>query len=79
MKYPTPKQVRFHYKNLQKLHARLQLALTAAHHAGVIVYDDAKFADESPCATHWKTDQRIDLTTQKVLARAMREEIMKGI
>lgn len=73
---PTPKQVRFHYLKMWKLHRKLALAMNAAHHANVIQYKD--FTAESPCSTHCATEDRIDSTTEKQLAQAMKEEILKG-
>lgn len=74
----TPKQVRFHYARLRKLTSALSLALNEAHDANVIRYDKDKFQEDSPCKTHWQTQERIRLTTEKALAQAMREEIERA-
>lgn len=69
---PTPKQVRYHYARMVKLRWKLQQALTDAHNADVIAYDDSK---DSPCEALSECWARIKRTTEKQLAQAMREEI----
>lgn len=73
---PTPRQVRFHYGKITKLVRKLSWALTDAHNHDVIKYE--KFAEESPCKCLWDMEQRIEATTEKALASAMREEIRSG-
>lgn len=77
MKYPTPKQVRFHFHKLASLRYRLMGALNDAHEAGVIVYDHKEYYENSPCKTLFETWDRVLATTEKQLAKAMRDEIMK--
>lgn len=77
MKIPTPKQVRYHYKKIHRLHNQLGEALNQAHNAGVIVYEQAKYTDEGPCYTHYKTWQRFRDTTKDQLANAMATEIVR--
>lgn len=74
---PTPIQVRYHYRRVMRAWWKLHKALTAAHDAKVLIYDKDKFGEESPCATNYKTADRIEITTEKQLAKAMRDEIMK--
>lgn len=74
---PTPKQVRFYYRQINSAYERLQTALNNAHARGVIKYNKEKFNEESPCHMLWEVDDRIRKTTEKALAQAMREEIME--
>lgn len=77
---PTPRQVRFHYGKIMRLHHRLANALTEAHSAGVIKYDDDlpnSYTELAPCWAHWECHKRIISTTEKALAQAMRQEIEK--
>jgi hypothetical protein len=74
---PTPKQVRYHYKRMMYRWRQLQNALNDAHNASVIKYPDGAYRDEAPCASHWVTRDKIDATTEKNLANAMRSEIKK--
>lgn len=55
---------------------RLRDALNEAHNLEVIRYDD--YEAESPCKTNWETWKRIQNTTEKALAEAMRREINEG-
>ncbi len=51
------------------------MALNEAHDADVIQYGDGKYAEESPCYSLFECWNRIKLTTEKQLAKAMRDEI----
>lgn len=73
---PTPKQVRYHYGKIMSLHRKLAHALNRAHAAKVLVY--TSYQEESPCSTHYQTDDRIDKTCEKALANAMRQEIRRS-
>ena len=77
MKIPTPKQVRYHYKKCRTLFEKLERALRDAHEAGVIQYDQTNYVLESPCPLVFDADRRLDKTTEKALANAMRWEIMR--
>ena len=70
---PTPKQVRHHFGRLSRAYRAMQAALNAAHDAEVLVYKE--YEEESPCFTNFQSWERILATTEKQLARAMREEI----
>lgn len=72
---PTPKQVRYHYGKLNKLMDKLQEALVAAHTAEVIVYSQEFYKEQGPCFSFWEMNSRVDKTTEKQLAEAMRKEI----
>lgn len=72
---PTPKQVRYHYAKIRRLRWLLIHALNDAHTKGVIDYTDNNL---SPCASHTETWRRVQMTTEKQLAQAMREEIERS-
>lgn len=74
---PTPKQVRYHYRRVQRAYEKLANALNDAHNCDVLVYEN--YPDESPCSTNYQTKQRMDKTMEKALAQAMRDEIMEGM
>jgi hypothetical protein len=71
---PTPKQVRYHYGRVMRAHDKLDAALRAAHFAGVIQYTG--WEGVAPCQSHYETEERIKITTQKALAYAMHREIL---
>lgn len=73
---PSPKQVRYHYGRVIRLHDRLHNALIDAHNAGIIEYSG--WDGVAPCQSHSETEKRIVATTQKALACAMRREILYG-
>jgi hypothetical protein len=75
---PTSKQVRFHMSRIYKLIDRLDDALTEAHNADVIEYDSKNYAEEGPCFAFSEVKSRVNKTTEKQLARAMRDEIRSG-
>jgi hypothetical protein len=75
-KTPTPKQCRRHYARCRRAYYRLRKALNDAHHAGVIKYDNKRFAETSPCHSVWESEGRFVQSTEKQLAQAMREEII---
>jgi hypothetical protein len=79
MKTPTPKQVRYHYKKLQSLYNKLQNEIFAAQRAGVIDYDTTEYLKLSPNIALSECHTRINSTTEKQLAAAMRIEIMKEV
>lgn len=56
---------------------QLQKALNEAHDNKVIVYEN--YAEESPCATLYKTADRIDETTKSARAEAFKREIINGL
>lgn len=77
---PTPKQVRLHFKKVSNARNKLATALYEAHKAKVLVYDNALYSEQSPCATLFgELDARIKATTDPQLAKAMREEITGAV
>lgn len=73
----TLKQTKKVYKQIRYHLYHLQCALNRAHDLRVIRYED--YSEESPCKTLMQTKNRIKLTTEKALAEAMSEEIMKEL
>lgn len=75
---PTPKQVRHHYARLKKAHHYLEKVLYEAHSIGVINYPQEEYHSIGPCASHYETWKRIEKTTERQLANAMKEEISRS-
>lgn len=73
---PSPKQVRYHYGRIMRLHERLDEALRRADRANVIEFSG--WDGVAPCQSHMVTKERIKATTQKSLAYAMHREILYG-
>lgn len=74
---PTPKQVRKHYGAVRYHWWKLQQALNRAHEAKLIDYED--YVTEAPCAAMDTVRLRIDATTEKARAKAMKEEILNDV
>ncbi len=73
---PTPKQVRSHYKSVRYFSYHLRRALSSAHEARVIVYDDY---NKGPIAALMEVMNRIETTTKDARAQAMKDEVMKEL
>lgn len=77
---PSPKQVRKSYKSIRYHIYRLQNALSAAHALDCLVYTN--YPLESPCSSLDELRKRVELTTEKPRAQALKDECMnelKGI
>jgi len=78
----TPTETRRIMKKVYYYQIKLQEALTEAHTAKIIVYDhdeEGSYHKHAPCSPAYESRQRVDKTTQKQLAEAMKKEIMRGI
>lgn len=78
MKKPTANQVRYHYKKIDKLISKLELAIWQAKDAGVLQYDQQSHAELSPMRPLYDVYTRFDNACEKQLAQAMRDEISRG-
>lgn len=76
---PTPRQVRDVMAKIYRHWNALADALNEAHRMNILVYGENEFKEESPCYTHYRTDERIERTTKNALARAMEAEIRQSI
>lgn len=76
---PTPKQVRECYKRLHYHSWQLQKALDHAHNLEVIQYDSSKYTEEAPCRAMFELRERIDATTAKARAKALKDEVMREL
>lgn len=78
----TPKQVRAIMKRIYYHQAKLQDALDEAHHKNIIAYnkdEEGSYHKYAPCSPTYESRQRVEKTTEKALAQAMRTEIIRGI
>lgn len=76
---PTPKQVREHYKKIRYHFYRLSTALHKAHAADVIVYPNNRYEEEGPCRSLEECRIRVEKTTEKARAEALRIEVMREL
>lgn len=77
----TPKQVRKVMKKIYYHQDKLQDALTEAHNLGVIAYaekEENSYFNYAPCSTAYELRKRINITTQKTMADALKSEILNG-
>lgn len=78
----TPKQVREIMRKIYYHQEKLQDALTEAHNKGIIKYEDKEensYFKYAPCSPAWECRERVNKTTEKALAQAMKTEIMRTI
>jgi len=54
-------------------------ALTDAHNAGVIDYDQKQYQEIGPCYSLRQVRERVDLTSKEQLFRAMKSEILTSL
>lgn len=73
---PTPKQTRALYKRVRFHWWQLHKALNDAHNAEVIKYDSSKYGELAPCFSMGELKERIENTTLKARAEALKQEVM---
>jgi len=71
----TPKQVREIMRKIYFHQDRLQRALNEAHEKEIISYPQDAYEEKAPCWATWEARRRIDATTEKAMALAMKNEI----